>query len=186
MLTFNELNGEEVKHVVGNRFEQFLDTVTHFQRHMTMPRLRITTQIKLEIWADQPSPDVVPLSDRFDVVVEHTEPAEVITGEAVDSTAPTDGHPPDQVREMHGLPLSAPSRGSREIGGQIAVADQYGEAQASESLTGLKIHRTGSADPMSGYATVAVIDQGPAGLSHGQMNREPFHLSRGVPSKRQQ
>jgi hypothetical protein len=161
--------------------------VPYFQRHITLPRVRMTLRVELQIWADQPSPETQYISDMLEVVYDQPVLVDAITAESVDSTAPTDGHPPDQVRELHGLPVSAPSRGPREVGGQIAVADQFGEPQPPEqSLAGLKIRRTGPADPISRYATVAVIDQGPAGLSYGQMNREPFQLSRGVPPKRRQ
>lgn len=184
MLTYNDLNGEEVRHVIENRVQQFFNEVTYFQRHMTMPRVRITTQVRMEVWADQPSPDVIPLNDRFDVVVERSqEPMETISAEAVDSTSPNDGNPPDEVREMHGLPISTPTRGARSIGAHIGVADSFSEP-TPPMLPGLTVTRTGDrADSIARYATVAIIDAGPAGLAHGEMRRESFSLNRGVPVK---
>ena len=181
MLCYNDLDGSEVQHVVRNRLNDFLDTVPYFQRHLTFPRVRITTSVKLEVWADSPQPDVVPLNDSFAVVVEHSEPV-VFEGESVDTAAPiAGGHPPDQIREIHGLPISQPSRGPRDI----AITDQYPTLDGREvdGRPGLKISRTGSGqiDGMatSANATVAKIDQGPAGLRAGQMNREAWHLGGG-------
>lgn len=183
MLTYNELDGSEVAHVVGNRFEQFVRTVPYFQKHITLPRVRITVQVKLEVWAEQPHPEVIPLSDRFDVVIEPVEPSETITAESVDSSAPIPGgHPPDQIREMHGLPISQPARGPREVGGQVAISDQYPALDGNEveGMPGLKINRTGSGFidgmPTSANAVVAKIDQGPAGLRAGQMNRDAWRF----------
>ena len=180
MLCYNELDGSEVEHVVSNRLNQFLEQVPYFQRHITFPRLRITLNVKLEIWADQPQPEIVPLNDRFEVVVDH-EPV-VFEGESVDSTAPiTGGHPPDQVREMHGLPISQPARGPREVGGQVATSDHYSlDGREVSDLPGLKVSRTGSGEidgmATSANAVVAKIDQGPAGLRGGQMNRDLWHF----------
>ena len=184
LLTYNELDGTEVAHVIQNRVEQFLRTVPQFQKHITLPRVRINLIVKLEVWADQPSPEIIPLGDRFDVVVEKPhDPVEIYTGESADSSAPTpDGHPPDQIREMHGLPISQPARGQREIGGQIAISDHYVplEGNEVEGMPGLKVNRTGSGMidgmPTSTNATVAKIDQGPAGLRLGQMNRQAWHF----------
>jgi hypothetical protein len=185
MLTYNELDGSEVAHVLTNRFGQFVAAVPYFKPHLTLPRVKITIQVKLEVWADQPQPEIIPLSDRFDVVVEgERAPTETIRGEAVDSTAPVPGgHPPDQIREMHGLPISQPARGPREVGGQISISDQRVTLEGREvesDLPGLRISRTGSGviDGMatSSNAVVAKIDQGPAGLRVHQMNREPYHF----------
>lgn len=183
MLTYNELNGEEVKHVLKNRFEQVLGEVPQFQRHMTLPRVRMTMQVTLEVYADQPTPEIIPLSDRLQVVVEHEpKPSEIITAESVDSTSPADGHPPDQVRELHGIPIPQPERGPVNIGGQVSIADRVEplEGREVQGMPGLRISRTGSGviDGMatSANATVAKIDQGPAGLRAGQMNRDAWHF----------
>lgn len=185
METYNELNGAEVPQVVLKRFRQFLDTVPYFQKHLTLPRVRINVQIKLEVWADQPSPDIIPLGDRFEVLVESEHPpTEIFTGESVDCSAPTsDGHPPDEIREMHGLAVTEPTRGPREIGGQVYISDQpVLENREVEGLPGLKVSRTGSGMidgmPTSANATVAKIDQGPDGLRlhPGVSMRTPWHF----------
>jgi hypothetical protein len=181
-LTFNELNGEEVKQVLENRCVQILDGVPYFQTHITLPRVRITLNVKLEIWADQPHPDTVSIGDKFTVIVERL-PAEVIEAESVDTAAPVPGgHPPDKIREMHGLPISQPARGPQEVGGHITLSDSYLplEGREVEDRPGLKVNRTGSGMidgmPTSSRATVAKIDQGPAGLRAGRMDREDWHF----------
>lgn len=186
VVTYNELNGEEVATVLENRFRQFLGAVPYFQKHLTMPRVRIALEVKLEVWADQPHPDVISLTDKFSVIVEHDEPVDIFTGQSVDSTAPVaGGHPPDQVREMHGLPVSEPARGPRDVGGQIAIADRHVQLEGREvsEMPGLTVSRTGSGMignmPTSANAVVAKIDQGPAGLRQGQMNRDAWHFGGG-------
>ena len=182
VVTYNDLNGEEVRQILENRYQQFLDTIPYFQRHLTLPRVRITTNVKLELWADQPAPDVVALGDKFEVVVEGAHlPVEVIVAESVDSTSPTGGDPPDRIRAMHGLAIPQPARGQREIGGQVAVADQFIlDGNEVELMPGLKVSRTGSGliagMPTSANATVAQLDQGPAGLRRGEMNRDQWHF----------
>ena len=183
MLTYNELDGTEVAQIIQNRIEQFVMTVPHFQRHITLPRVRVTVNVRLELWADQPTPESVPLNDRFDILVERAAETEVIEGESVDSSAPVDGgHPPDRLREMHGLALSEPAQGPRDIGGHMQIADRpvVLDGAEIEGLPGLRISRTGSGVidgmPSSARATIAKIDSGPAGLRAGAMNRERWHF----------
>ena len=186
MVTYNELDGTEVAGVLKNRFEQFLRGVPYFQKHLTLPRVRISVQVKLEVWADQPQPEVIPLGDRFEVLVERQmEPTETITAEATDCSAPVPGgHPPDQIREMHGLSTFQPARGPREVGGQVAISDQPVRLEGSEveGMPGLKVNRTGSGYidgmPTSANATVAKIDLGPDGLRlhPGVSTRESWHF----------
>jgi len=185
MVTYNDLDGTEVAQVLRDRMDQFLGTVPHFQKHITLPRVRVTWNAKLELYADQPTPDVISLGDRFEVLVESEHgPTEVFTGESVDCSAPTsDGHPPDEIREMHNLPVTEPVRGPREIGAQLYISDQpVLENREVEGMPGLKINRTGSGmiDGMAipTNATVAKIDMGPDGMrSHpGMTTRERWHI----------
>jgi hypothetical protein len=184
MLTFNELNGEEVCQVLGNRFEQIMSQVPYFQRHITLPRVRMTLNVKLEIWADQPQPETVALSNTLTVIYEgDPDPSHVIEAETVDSAAPgRGGHPPDEIREMHSLAIAQPGPGPRNVGGHIATSDAFPplEGREVEGLPGLKISRTGtgSIDGMVGPqgATIAKIDQGPAGLRSGRMDRDAWHF----------
>jgi hypothetical protein len=181
MITFNELDGTEVAAVLRNRFDDFLKTVPYFQKHITLPRCRVTLHVKLETYADQPQPDIIPLGDRFEVIIERPhDPVDVIEAETSDSSAPIPGgHPPDEIRELHGLPITQPMRGRKEINGQFVVADQpMLDGREVEGMPGVKISRTGSGMidgmPTSENATVIKMDPGPAGLRNGIMNRSPM------------
>src|SRR5262249_33715363 len=99
ILTYNELDGEEVKHILEKRFHQILDEVPYFQRHLTLARIKMTQTVKIEILADQPSPHKLEFGDKVEVKME----PEVFEAATVDSTAPGIGHPPDQIREKYGL-----------------------------------------------------------------------------------
>jgi hypothetical protein len=185
-LTFNELNGEEVRAVLENRFEQIMSKVPYFQRHLTFPRVKMTLNVKLEVWADQPQPEAVKLTDALTIAIDIEPEPDTFEAESVDSTAPVaGGHPPDQVREMHHLPISQPAPGPREVGGHIATSDRYPETSPLDGrevqlMPGLTVSRTGSGVmggmATSANATVAKIDQGPAGLRLGKMNRDQWHF----------
>jgi hypothetical protein len=170
ILTFNELDGLEVREILENRIEQIFNGIPQFQKHMTLPRVKMTLDVTLEIYADQPHPDTIQIGDRLTVVVETPE---VISAKSIDSAAPgPGGHPPDKLREMHGLPISKPDKGEKNIGAQIAYADV--EMQSEErrpNLPGVEIRREGN-------VTAVMIDQGPAGLQHKEFNREPLVFGR--------
>jgi hypothetical protein len=65
------------------------------------------------------------------------------------------------------------------------TADYYAalEGRTVEDIPGLTISRTGKAEVVDGLgtqanATVARIDQGPAGLRSQEMNRDAYHFGR--------
>lgn len=192
MLTFNELTGEEVSHILRKRCAQVMAQVPYLQRHLTLPRVRMTLNVKLELWADQPLPEVHTISDTVEVISGSPPPrtlAEVFEAESVDSSAPIPGGlPPDEIREMHGLPIAQAGPGPREVGGHITTSDHYAhdaglEGREVEGLPGLKVSRTGSGQidglATSAHSTVAKIDQGPAGLRSGNMQRDRWQFGRG-------
>lgn len=187
MVTYNELDGTEVAGVLRSRFNDFLSSVPYFQKHLTLPRCRISFQIKLEVWADQPQPDLIPLSDTFGVLIERQAVPEVIEAETVDSSAPVPGgHPPDEIRDLHNLPITQPMRGRKEVGGQLIIADQpMLDGREVELMHGVKISRTGDGMiggmPSSENATLIKIDKGPDGmrLHPGQVTRDRMHFGGG-------
>jgi len=84
---------------------------------------------------------------------------------------------------MHGLPLSHPGPGSRDVGAQFVTSDHWAlDGAEVEGMPGLKVSRTGSGlidgMPTSSHATVAKIDQGPAGLRQGRMDRDAWNFGR--------
>lgn len=114
---YDELNGEEVKAVLLERVRVMLDSVPDFQRHLTVPRVRMLLNVRLQIYGRR-----VPLPDlETDLTVTTRQPVEDLelardleaedqvnadTGAPVPGT-PFDGtgDPPDQVREENGLPV---------------------------------------------------------------------------------
>ena len=103
-LVYNDLNGEEIKSVLKQRFAQVLDEVPFLRHHLTLPRVSMHLTVHLDQWADQQTPE------RLEIV-------DSVTLENHLSAAPTpDGHPPDQVRDEHGLAIPAPHRGDKKIG----------------------------------------------------------------------
>jgi hypothetical protein len=174
MLTFNELDGMEVMEILQNRCRQIFEQIPQFKRHITLPRVKMTLNVKLEIWADQPHPETMNIGDSLTIVLDQPKLVETYVAQSIDNAAPG-GNPPDKIREMHGLPISKPERGNRETGGQIAFADSPVETQGGQ-LPGISIEREGG-------QTTVWMDNGPAGLAHGRMERDRITLSRGVPAK---
>jgi hypothetical protein len=191
VLTYNELDGEEIRRILENRFQQVMDGVPHFQRHLTFPRVKMTLSVKLEIWADQPAPETFNIGNSLTVVYEPDPPPnEVFDAQSVDSTAPIpEGHPPDEIRDMHGLPITGPAKGDRDVGAHMQIVDQVSlEGREVNGMPGLTISRTGDGTIQGQVvsdrgATIAKIDQGPAGLRRGEMNRNAFHFSSGKSGK---
>lgn len=191
ILTYNELDGSEVSLILQGRFQQILAAVPYLQRHLTLPRVRMKLEVTLEVWADQPTPDILKINDRVEVKVdgpeaEAAELIETVEATSIDIAAPIEGgHPPGEIRAMHGLAIPTPGPGARNVGGHIATADHAAvlEGQEVEGRPGLTVSRTGTgmiggelAGPRG--ATVAKIDQGPAGLRSGNMNRENWNFGR--------
>lgn len=119
---YDELSGAEVKQILLQRFRDLLDTVPDFQKHLTLPRVRMRLNVHLDIFGRRnPSLDLL-----NDFTITTREPAERVelakeleaedsvnadTGIPVKDT-PFDGtgEPPDQVREDNDLPVAVPVR----------------------------------------------------------------------------
>jgi len=175
MLTYNELDGLECREILENRVTQCFDKVPYFKKHLTLPRVKLTLKVTIEVYAEQPNPEKLEIGDSLTVQVDGPRLMETLTMETVDAAAPIPGgHPPDQLREMHGLPVSRPERGPRETGGHIVLADQIPE----KSYSGLTVERDET-------QTIGRIDQGPAGLKFGRMQRDSFDdMRHGIPVPR--
>lgn len=169
-LIYNDLDGEEIRHVLEERFKRLLSEVSYLRRHLTLPRVRMTMQIHLDVWADQPTPERHTIEDnvllrRPDDVVERDNQTSLYLTDTV-SAAPG-GQPPDKVREDHGLPVPTPTRGV------LAVEDTRATSVDGRRVTmdnGVVIDRTGKAQERAN-ATVVVQDFGRAGLAEGTFNR---------------
>ncbi len=151
--TFNELDGEEAKHVLMQRFRAKLDEVPWLQRHITLPRVRMSLLVQLELYADQPTPEVHAIEDEYNLIV---------LQDQVNVSPTPGGRPPDQVRDEHGLAVQT----QRKLDKLPFHADvPMLEGKVVNNEAGLTVDRTGGAAlPNSTFAT---IDQGPAGLARG-------------------
>ena len=163
-LVFNELSGEEAKHVLQERFRQLLDQLPYLQRHITLPRVRMRLSVTFDFFADEPTPERKQITDDLDIRTSLPSPDEYMEVEIDDvvSTARSDGKPPDQVRDEHGLSIPTPTRGP------IAVEDRL-TGNVIEEVSGMRIDRTGNSREKG---TVINLDFGPAGLANPNL-RDP-------------
>ena len=148
--TFNELDGEEAKAVLIQRFRAKLDEVPYLQRHITLPRVKMSLLVQISLYNDQPTPEVHEITDEFNLIVLH---------DSVNVSPTPGGHPPDQVRDEHGLQIPT----QMKVDKLPYHADILGGRVVEEG--GLKFDRTGDA-PIKG-ATFVTMDQGPAGIARG-------------------
>lgn len=173
-LTYNDLNGEEIKAVLEERFAKLLAEVPYLQRHITLPRVRMTLKIELDAWADQPTPERQTITDIVEVLDETAEQRPLILYSSAEmedtvSAAPgRGGQVPDKIRADHGLVIPTPLRGP------VAIEDTV-ENKRMTMFTGAVVDRTGTAAERQN-ATVVIQDFGVAGLARGQSNRNPVEL----------
>ena len=164
-LVYNDLSGDEIKHVLTERFGQLLSQVPYLQKHITLPRVKMTLTISLDAWADQPTPERQSITDAVEIesrslAHQHYDLSTVV------NSAPG-GDPPDKVREEHNLPIPTPKRG------QIAHEDHLEppvDGRRMSMANGSIVDRTGSDAVLPG-ATVVIQDNGVAGLAKQQFNR---------------
>ena len=173
-LVYNDLNGEEIKHVVVLSVEQLLGTIPYLQRHLTLPRVRITIPIKFECYADQPTPEVLSIPFTLEVenspVAESAQPISQDVSRVVDASPA--GTPPDQVREEFGLAVPRPVAVRDGTGRVLALADlpTVDGKVVENPETGMVFDRTGTSGIMQ-HGTVVTLDSGQAGLAKGESNR---------------
>jgi len=188
-LTFNELNGEEAKQILIQRDSDLLSHVPWLQRHLTLPRVRMSLELRLEMYADQPTPEQHNINDRLDIDTDNPiDDAEEVNLKLTDrvSAAPQHGgKPPDRIREEHQLHIPKPTMGDRAIGGHVVLVDctppappptppKQLDGAVVEEIEGLSVDRTRS----EFNATVVKQDFGPAGLSHGGQREQQLRFGR--------
>lgn len=116
-LIYNDLNGEECRAILLQRITTLLAICPMFVRHLTLPRVKMTVNITLEVFECEP-----PIRTLTDEVVVRS-PGQL--GEGVDDMTglplkphvydgkeviDTFNNAPDQIREEHGLPIATPTR----------------------------------------------------------------------------
>jgi hypothetical protein len=188
-LTFNELNGDEAKQILIQRYTDLLNHVPWLQRHLTLPRVRMSLDLRLEMYADQPTPEVHHISN--DLVIDTDQPIDVAEEvnlhltDAVNAAPTPGGRPPDRLREEHQIHIPKPVMGDRSIGGHVVLVDSTPPAQPPpppkkldgevvEEIEGLSVDRTCS----EFNATVVKQDFGPAGLNRGGQREQQLRFGR--------
>ena len=164
-LVYNDLDGEEVKHILEERFHILLEQVSYLRRHITLPRVKMTLAVHLDVWADQANPERQNIQDALEIRSESGCSGFNFTPLDLSATinAAPGGQPPDKIREDYNLGIPTPVRGA------VAVEDRV-EGRRMTMDSGAVVDRTGKAPERSG-ATVVVQDFGVAGLARGQINR---------------
>jgi len=183
-MVYNDLNGEEIKQILEVRFSQLLDEVTYLQRHITLPRVKMTLSVQLDIYAESPNPERQLITHSLEVIDENytPTPADNKGYKSVDLRSSIDsspkGQPPDQIREEHGVPIPYPSVTLDSRGRKIAIEDRLGlEGREVEMVPGVKVDRT----QREHRGTFVVQDLGPAGLDD-PARRDP-RRDQGLPIK---
>lgn len=145
---YNDLSGDEVKHILSDRFSNLLNEVPYLQKHITLPRVKMRLSIELVCWADQGAGENRTISDEVEVRTESFALSSVID-------ASTKGDPPDKVREEFGLGIPTPRRGP------VAIEDTV-EGRKMTMANGAVVDRTGESNEAARNATVVKQDFGPA------------------------
>ena len=110
-LVYNDLTGEDCKQILCQRFADLLSRVPGLTHNMTLPRVKMTLSVRLEMFGC-----AVPERTITDaMLIRSSDPAPELspptgyTVETVVDSSPT-GQPPDEIREEHGLPVPTPKR----------------------------------------------------------------------------
>jgi hypothetical protein len=144
--TYNDLNGKEATEILVDWFRQLLASQPLLQPHLTLPQAKLTLDIGISI--DMYVGGSIPVAsppDRLDIAGAMTLSNELSGGSVrtatalasergtehreqeltatVSTVASAGGLPPDQVREQHGLPITRPGYGPRDVGAHIFLAD---------------------------------------------------------------
>jgi hypothetical protein len=111
---YNELSGEDVKEILMVRFADLLNRQPEFQRHLTLPRVKMSLNIQLEVHGRNP-PEFA-ITDEFTVRMKDEGgavplPDLELSAQINANTDDPTGQAPDQIREEHGLPVMEPRRG---------------------------------------------------------------------------
>jgi hypothetical protein len=178
-LVYNDLTGEEVRHILLERVGQCLQQVPYLQRHLTLPRVKMTLQIHLDLYADQKAAERHTIEDSVEISSSTSLPAaepifSATIEDSVNAAPGPGGKPPDQVRDEHGLGIPTPARGTLNV---TSLEDRV-EGRRMQMANGSVVDRTGQSE-LRPNATVVTQDFGKAGLAEGQFNRGDTPIPRG-------
>lgn len=164
-LVYNDLSGDEIQHILEERFAALLADIPYLKKHITLPRVRMTLHVTLDCWADQANPERRVIDDSVEVTNDSAPaagaPAAGLTRPVAQASesrqaivdASAKGDPPDKIREDHGLGVPTPTRGA------VAIEDKI-EGARFKMPNGAVIDRTGQSDKSAPNATVVEQDFG--------------------------
>jgi hypothetical protein len=130
-LTYNDLNGEEVRQILTDWFQQLLAAQPNLQRHLTLPNAKIGLEVAITV--DMYIGGSVPVaSDPEQLLIRggveltnnvNAAPATQTFSTTINAAPIPGGNPPDQLREQHGLPTPTPGYGDRATGSHLFLGD---------------------------------------------------------------
>jgi hypothetical protein len=175
---YNELSGEEVKEILLIRCADLLNKVAEFQSHLTLPRVKMSIRIGLEVWGR--TPPTIEINDTLTVRMSDESIAQSnidFSGEPVNEeleanisadTADESGQPPDEIRVEHGLPVLEPRRTPMGIQ-DVPVVREEGIKYAFNVTqdNGPMRNRTGTEGPAIGAEVIAQKGQGKSEVGPG-------------------
>lgn len=161
-LVYNDLSGDEIKHILLERFAALLNGVPYLQPHITLPRLRMTLAVDLDCYADQEEPERQTIKDTVEITSEQFKLRTVVD-------ASSKGKPPDQVREEHGLGIPTPQRSA------LGPLEDTVEGRVMTLPNGATVDRTGTNPKASPRSTFVEQDFGP------RLNRQNVERPQGRP-----
>ena len=175
-LVYNDLSGDEIQHILEERFRSLLSDIPYLKKHITLPRVRMALHVTLDCWADSPNPERRVIDDSVEIYGENAllpaAPQARETRQVVVDASPK-GDPPDKVREEHGLGVPTPTRGA------VAIEDKV-EGRRVTMPNGVVVDRTGQSDKSAPNATVVEQDFGSRQRRTGQEQVEVRNQHRGA------
>jgi hypothetical protein len=165
-LVYNDLTGDEIKHILQERFAALLNDVPYLQKHITIPRVKMILHVELQSWADQTQNESQFIQDTVEIrdetaILAKPPTSILVANDSVDASRK--GDPPDKIREDHGLGIPTPKRGP------VATEDTV-EGRRVAMPDGATVDRTGK---VKGHLPGTVVEQdfGPGRLGR---NYQPF------------
>lgn len=114
-LVYNDLNGEEAKHILQSQVSEILSQVPELQRHIALSRVKMHLAVRLEMAGWTPPVRKIEGEVSLASKTEHEGTSFQMTYPTLEATINSDtlsgGQPPDQIREEYGLPIMEPQRG---------------------------------------------------------------------------
>lgn len=140
-LTYNDLNGLEVREILVDWFRQLLESQPALQPHLTLPNAKINLEI--DVTVEMFVGGTVPVTSEPEQLVirggmeltnntnhhewtpeEKIRAAQPFNRSTIINAAPVPGgEPPDQIRDKHSLPIPTPGYGPRETGSHLFIGD---------------------------------------------------------------